>query len=186
MTDHHRDFSFTTLSSIDPNDIPLKTSDFESSLESYSNLFDKDRHNFSASSEISFANHNDEQFDKNPSSTVDHNRTFTKEISRTIINAFTGKPISPNPWRKLCTKNVHHRTETHIAIPIELSSPVTHLNQEKSMEQISTSNDHMFCLATPQGQFNNRIVTRQSRRYVYFSTYAYMIFDAFINKFLIF
>ncbi|CAF4349173.1 unnamed protein product, partial [Rotaria sordida] len=33
MTDDHRDFSFSTLSSIDPIDIPLKNTDLKSSSE---------------------------------------------------------------------------------------------------------------------------------------------------------
>jgi hypothetical protein len=104
MNDHHRDLSLSTSSSSDVVKLPIKITNLESSLDSYSNIFNKAEHNFTASSEISFVDI--EQVDKNP---VDHNRTFTKEISTTIINAFTGKPISPNPWRKLCTKNIQRQ-----------------------------------------------------------------------------
>lgn len=137
MTDDHRDFSFSTISSVDPTDIPLKTVDFESSLDSYSKLFDKAQHNFTASSEISYINRNSEESDKNPLSTVDHNRTFTKEKSRTLINAFTGKPISPNPWRKLCTKKIQEPVETDAVISIEIASKSPEIQQttnNKSME----------------------------------------------------
>ncbi|CAF0845365.1 unnamed protein product [Adineta steineri] len=144
MTEHNRDLSFTTLSSIDSIDIPLKTTDFDLSLESYRNLFNKDKHNFTASSEISFENHHNE----NPL-LDNHNRTFTKEISKTLVNAFTGKPISPNPWRKLCTKNIQQHIETDIPIPIEIFSPNPRLNKEKII---------------PQDQSNNGIKTRQRRR----------------------
>ncbi|CAF2119694.1 unnamed protein product [Rotaria magnacalcarata] len=144
MADGHRDFSFSTVSSIDPIDIPFKITDVESSLDSYSNLFDRAQHNFTASSELSYSNLNNDESDKNPVSTVNHNRTFTKEISKTMINAFTGKPISPNPWRKLCTKNVRHQ--------IGIFS--------KNSESISSKQDKTI----PQGQLNDGIVARPSRR----------------------
>ncbi|CAF4769038.1 unnamed protein product [Rotaria sp. Silwood1] len=152
MTDDCRDFSFSTLSSIDPINIPLKNTDFESSLDSYSNVFDKVQHNFTTSSEIPCTNLNNEELDKNALPTVNHNRTFTKEVSKPMINAFTGKPISPNPWRKLCTKNVQDQIHTDVVIPIEIlpiNSDIKSPNKDKT---------------TLQDQFNNRIVTRQSRR----------------------
>ncbi|CAF3885049.1 unnamed protein product [Rotaria sp. Silwood1] len=151
MTDDCRDFSFSTLSSIDPINIPLKNTDFESSLDSYSNVFDKVQHNFTTSSEIPCTNLNNEELDKNALPTVNHNRTFTKEVSKPMINAFTGKPISPNPWRKLCTKNVQDQIHTDVVIPIEIlpiNSDIKSPNKDKT---------------TLQDQFNNRIVTRQSR-----------------------
>ncbi|CAF3277725.1 unnamed protein product [Rotaria socialis] len=144
MADDHRDFSFATVSSINPIDIPFKITDVESSLDSYSNLFDRAQHNFTASSELSYSNLDNDESDKNPVSTVNHNRTFTKEISKTMINAFTGKPISPNPWRKLCTKNVRHQ--------IEIFS--------KNSESISSKQDKTI----PQRQLNDERVARQSRR----------------------
>ncbi|CAF4263952.1 unnamed protein product [Rotaria sp. Silwood2] len=152
MTDDYRDFSVSTLSSIDPIDIPLKNIDFESSLDSYSNVFDRVQHNFTASSEIPCIILNNEEVDKNPLPTVDHNRTFTKEISKPIINAFTGKPISPNPWRKLCTKNVQHHIDTDIVIPIE-TFPINSDIQQPIEDKMIL-----------QDQFNNKRVTRQSRR----------------------
>jgi hypothetical protein len=97
MTDHHQDLSLSTSSSSDVIKLPIQKTNLELSLDSYSNIFNKAQHNFTASSEISFLDI--EEVDKN------HNRTFTKELCTTIINAFTGKPISPNPWRKLCTKS---------------------------------------------------------------------------------
>nr|ADD91468.1 hypothetical protein [Adineta vaga] len=141
---HHEDISFATSSSIDIIDIPLKKTDFESSLESYTDVFDKNQHNFSASSEISFINQNNEH----PLST-EHNRTFTKEISKTIINAFTGKPISPNPWRKLCTKNVQHQIDTDVVISNEIFSSNSRTTEERP---------------TALGQVNRKIQTRQSRK----------------------
>ncbi|CAF1119924.1 unnamed protein product [Rotaria sordida] len=138
MTDDHQDFSFSTLSSLD----------------SYSNIFDRAQHNFTASSEIPSINLDDEELEKNLLPTINHNRTFTKEISKPIINAFTGKPISPNPWRKLCTKNSQHQIQTHEIIPIEIIS----INSDINMKQPKHEK------TVPQDQFNNKIVTRQSRR----------------------
>lgn len=126
--DHDRDSSFATISSIDLLDGRSKKIDFESSLDSYAHVFDRDRHNFTASSEISFANH--------PPVETEQNRTFTKKVSKTIINAFTGKPISPNPWRKLCTKNVARHTETEAIATRELFSPSSSPAQERR------SNEH--------------------------------------------
>ncbi|CAF1142467.1 unnamed protein product [Didymodactylos carnosus] len=112
-------------------------------VESYSILFDRARHNFSASSEKSFFGDIKQDLEQFKSPTVppetilvDHNsrqnklppplldKTYTKltdneenvvnsistiniEQERenhsliTAINAFTGKPLSPNPWKKL-------------------------------------------------------------------------------------
>lgn len=107
MTDRYKDLTSSSSS---------KNVNFDSSLESYSNFFDKDLHNFANSSEISLITRDQEVIDQNPSPS-NLNETFTK-TSRTIINAFTGKPISPNPWRKLCSKNT--------IIPIQtFSSDVT-------------------------------------------------------------
>ncbi|CAF0986508.1 unnamed protein product [Adineta ricciae] len=142
--DHdHEDISFRTSSSIDLIDIPLKNTDFNSSLDTYSNVFDKNRHNFSASSEIPFINQNNDQ----PLST-EYNRTFTKEVSKTIINAFTGKPISPNPWRKLCTKNIQRQIETDIAMSNDILSP--------NLQTVELQ-------PAPLDQFNNQPV-RHSRK----------------------
>jgi hypothetical protein len=94
MTDPHQEISLST-----------------SSLDSYEHLFNKNLQNFTTSSEISFVNCDNERFEQN-------NRTFTKDVATTIINIFTGKPISPNPWRKLCTKN----NEPNIIDPNELFS----------------------------------------------------------------
>ncbi|CAF3842644.1 unnamed protein product [Rotaria sp. Silwood1] len=138
MTDDCRDFSFSTLSSIDPINIPLKNTDFESSLDSYSNVFDKAQHNFTTSSEIPCTNLNNEELDKNVLPTVNHNRTFTKEVSKPMINAFTGKPISPNPWRKLCTKNVQDQIHTDVVIPIEIlpiNSDIKSPNKDKILQE---------------------------------------------------
>jgi len=146
-TDPHQDFSYSTSSSINSIDIPVKNIDLESSLDSYSNLFDKDLHNFTTSSKISFVNRDDQQLEKNALSTVDHNRTFIKDTSRKIINIFTGKPISPNPWRKLCTKNVQHEKRIDDIVPIHGLSPDPEINQDK---------------------LRNQIVTRQSQRYFHF------------------
>jgi hypothetical protein len=94
MNDSQRDFSCSSLSSsLNRKDIQFNNIELESSLESSSNFFDKNQHHFSTSSEISFINPNIERLDKNPLSTADCNRTFTKEIPRPIINIFTGKPI---------------------------------------------------------------------------------------------
>jgi hypothetical protein len=145
MTDSHRDFSCSTASSIDPIDIPIKNIDFESSsLDSYSNFFDKAQHDFTTSSEISFINLDNEPFDQNPLSTVDHNQTFTKEISKTIINIFTGKRISTNPWGKLCTKNIQQEKPIDDMIPIEVFSPNPERNQEKSIDKININNNRIF------------------------------------------
>jgi len=115
MTDSHRDFSCSSLSSI--NITPSQKNDIESSLDSYQNIFDKDQNNFSTSTTISAIIHDEEPLDQNL------NRTFTKEISRTIINIFTGKPISPNPWRKLCSKHVQHQIEPDFFVPAHILSP---------------------------------------------------------------
>jgi hypothetical protein len=141
MTDHHRDFSFS-ISSIDPTDISSKNPDFESSLDSYSNLFNKDQHHFTTSSEVSFVNLDDEQLNENPLTAVDHNRTFTKEITKTIFNIFTGKPISPNPWRKLCTKYIQHQIETDV-IPIQVFSPDSPSNQDQTVTSQSRRYFHL-------------------------------------------
>lgn len=79
---------------------------FESSLDSYSKLFDRNEQNFTTSSEIPLIT-------KEILSPYSHNRTFTKEKTTTMINAFTGKPISPNPWRKLSTKNIQKSIVIH-------------------------------------------------------------------------
>jgi hypothetical protein len=112
MTDSHRDFSCSSSSSI--NIIPSQKIDFESSLDSYKNVFDKNQNNFTTSTTISDIILDEEPLDQNL------NRTFTKEISRTIINVFTGKPISPNPWRKLCSKNVQHQIEPDFFVPAQI------------------------------------------------------------------
>ena len=125
MTDHHLDFSFSTTSSVDVADIVLKNADFDSSLDSYSNLFNKDKQNFSVSSEISRLYNDDDKL----------NGTFTK-TAKSIINIFTGKPISPNPWRKLCSKTISHQTETDIIIPAEI--PSTYSDKRMIKKSIST------------------------------------------------
>jgi hypothetical protein len=53
MTDPHRDFSCSTVSSIDLIDIPIKNIDFESSLESHFNFFDKTQDDCTSNSAIS-------------------------------------------------------------------------------------------------------------------------------------
>ncbi len=88
MNNPDEDFSSLIYS----NDCSRKISEFESSLDSYSTFFNREINNFTTSSE----------FEDNRLST----ETFIKETSTTIINAFTGKPISPYPWAKLCTKPV--------------------------------------------------------------------------------
>ena len=61
-------------------------------IDSYSLLFDKAKHNFSTSSEISFIKH-----DLPP--IIDPNQTFTKETSTTTINnAPTEESIKFNPF----------------------------------------------------------------------------------------
>lgn len=145
MNDPSQDLSFSissSSSSINPSNIQLKNTTFESSLDSYSIAFNKADHNFTTSSEVSFINLDDEQFDENPLTNPDLNETFVKSKSRTIINIFTGKPISPNPFRKLCSKNIQHQIETD-NISIQGLAPAYKPN-------------------LPQ---QDKTVTRQSRRY---------------------
>ncbi len=94
-----------------------------SSLDSYSNFINKEINNFTTSSEISVIKL-DNEID-------DNNRTFIKEISTNIINAFTGKPISPNPWSKLCTKPVPD------LVPIQLCSSNSTKGMKKNNDRIS-------------------------------------------------
>ena len=106
-------------------------------VDSYSNFINKDLNNFTTSSEVSLV-----QLDESveiPSSPITHNRTFIKEISTTIINAFTGKPISPNPWGKLCSKLVPQPIETDL-LPIQFCSP----NSDKCTKRIFNSPSTFF------------------------------------------
>jgi hypothetical protein len=114
MNNSDEDFSYSIRS--------RKILEFESSLDSYSTFFNREINNFTTSSE----------FEDNPLST----ETFIKETSTTIINAFTGKPISPNPWAKLCTKPIPHHLEQDL-IPIQTVSP----NSTKGMLKINTDDD---------------------------------------------
>jgi hypothetical protein len=68
-------------------------------VASYSLLFDKDKQNFSTSSEISFLKHN--------FSPIDHNQTVTKEISPTtrINNLPIEESIKFNPFLLLFTQD---------------------------------------------------------------------------------
>lgn len=93
-----------------------------SSLDSYSNFINRDLNNFTTSSEVSLVQLDHDQSVDIPPSPVTHNRTFIKEISTTIINAFTGKPISPNPWGKLCSKLVPQPIEPDL-LPVQFCSP---------------------------------------------------------------
>ena len=183
MTDDPEDFSFLTSSSVDSIKVPLKNIDFDSSLDSYSNLFDKAKHNFSASSEKSIIHCNNEQLDKNPLSTVDYNQTFIKEFSKTIINAFTGKPISPNPWRKLSTKNVQHQMDTEKIVPIEVlpsRSEIKSPNQDKGTKRIVSGDNpdfflYLLLIVAPQRHSNSKMAARQSRRYLDFHHLSLLI-----------
>lgn len=143
MNDSSESFRCTKFSTSELNEIPIKHFDLESSIDSYSTLFNKNKQNFTASSEISFVNHENDQLDENPQSTGVHDRTFTKKVSKTIINAFTGKPISPNPWRKLSTKSIQQETQPYPIVPIQVRS---------SRSEKANSSD----------QFHNKITTRQS------------------------
>ncbi|CAF4230500.1 unnamed protein product [Rotaria sp. Silwood2] len=66
-------------------------------FESYSLLFDKAKHNFSTSSEISFIKHE--------SSPIDQNQTVTKETLTTINNELNENSINFNPWLLLFTQD---------------------------------------------------------------------------------
>jgi len=119
MNDSSESFSCTKLSTNQQEEIPIKDHfDFESSIDSYSTLFDKNKQNFTASSEISFVNLDD--------------RTFTKQVSKTIINAFTGKPISPNPWRKLSTKSIQQQAQPYPIVPIQIRSETNQITTRLS------------------------------------------------------
>lgn len=102
-----------------------------SSLACYSNFINRDLNNFTTSSEVSLFQLDQDESVEIPPSPITHNRTFIKEISTTIINAFTGKPISPNPWGKLCSKLVPQPTETDFP-PIQFCSP----NSDKCTKRI--------------------------------------------------
>lgn len=117
----------------------------ESTLDSYSELFARDAKNFSTSTEL-----NREKAD----------RTFTKAITGTLINAFTGKPISPNPWRKLSTVD-----ETPFSFDRVVFSPL----QRSIREEVSTSSssDHEMKDSTSV-QCRAESIQRRSRRYCIF------------------
>ena len=94
----------------------IENDQFDCSLDSYSKIFDRNEQNFTTSSEIPLTTNDDlvgEDHQHESSSAKSPNRTFTKEKTRTMINAFTGKPISPNPWRKLSTKNIQQSIVIH-------------------------------------------------------------------------
>jgi hypothetical protein len=76
------------------NDSPELSIIEDETLSSYSLLFDKGKHNFSTSSEISFIKH-----DLLPSN---HNQTFTKELSTTMIDH---SPTKFNPFLLLFEKS---------------------------------------------------------------------------------
>ena len=117
-----------------------KLRDLESSsLDSYSNFINRDLNNFTTSSEVSLVRLDHDESIDIPPSPVPHNRTFVKEISTTIINAFTGKPISPNPWAKLCSKLVPQPTEIDL-LPTQFPSP----NSTTCMEKILHKRSDLF------------------------------------------
>jgi hypothetical protein len=72
-------------------------------LDSYSLLFNKGKHNFSTSSEISF--------NKHELSPMDHNQTLTKETLTTIINNEPKEEsVKFNPFLLFFTDNDDQQT----------------------------------------------------------------------------
>ena len=134
MTDSPADISFSISSYGGSSDLSIQTNHLESSLDSYSVIFDRGQHNYTASSEISPSRDPADEPDAPVFIPVDANRTFTKEITTTVINAFTGKPISPNPWRKLCTKQISSATVCEEFDDLSISSVCSLIFREKQLQ----------------------------------------------------
>ncbi|CAF1195319.1 unnamed protein product [Rotaria sp. Silwood1] len=73
------------------------TENTNETFDSYSLLFDKAKHNFSTSSEISFIKHD--------SLPLDQNQTVTKETLTTINDPLNENSINFNPWFLLFTQD---------------------------------------------------------------------------------
>ncbi|CAF1370176.1 unnamed protein product [Adineta steineri] len=116
-------------------------------LDSYSILFDKAKHNFSTSSEVSF--------NKHEHSIIDHNQIDTKEISTAINNVPTEKPINFNPFLLFFTENDEQESN-----PIELNALLSMKTISTNRSTDSFDETVTRCVSPQRDSLRTKIVTK--------------------------